>query len=160
MWDAFVWWLVLGWFPTSTGAVLTVLALRRGYGYRGRHAQRGRGLTLALVPERVDSSERVWQVRERIDARAALAEVERVEIVEHSGAGLDDETRDWLAGLQSPVDLHPQLHRYEHAAGSLAYVAAPRDARVSTQEMVLRFGEELGPVLQGVVEDEWVEVSA
>lgn len=134
--------------------------------YVGRHEA---GHVTYSGPERVTAPDEVEATRARIDERAVLAEefgpmpalsaADEVEV---------NEALDWLAGLQPPAGLDVELHRYEHAAGSLAYAAKPTgfkrertreelDARVSTREMVLRFGEELGPVLRGVEPDEWAE---
>jgi hypothetical protein len=177
--DVLAWWAVLGWFPSSAGALLAIAAFRGPYGYRGRHSQRRKGYTLAVIPERVDSAEDVWAARARIDARAVLAEVMRAGFDSEVTVKLDEvldaeviEALEWLEGLQPPEGLHVELHRYEQAAGAVAYACAPVgfdetgelrrvraevDGRISTQEMMLRFGDALAPVVApGAEVDEWV----
>lgn len=165
--DVLVWWAVLGWAPTASGAALAIVALRGPYGYRGRHSRRGRETTL-FIPEVLSEPDQVRSNRKRIEARASAAEVLRPEPeLTPDEADEVDATLEWLVGLQPPAaDFHPELHRYEHAAGSPAYAqpirgqrpaVEPRDERVSTAEMYLRFGAELAPVVGPVaVADEWV----
>lgn len=168
------WFAAVVWLPAALGALLAIGAFGPGpYGYRGRHGRRRAGLTLAVVPSSCTPAEQVWITRARIDARATAAELMRAEPEPVDDVEVDDpetiEVLAWIANLQPPEGLHPELHRYEQAAGSRAYIEAPRapaerfapvavrerDARITTQEMVLRFGEELAPVLALPAADEW-----
>lgn len=162
-----VWWLVLGYFPTAAGAALAVAALRSGhdYGYRGRHHSGGRRRTspstfrLADLPHHVTGE--LSEARARVNATA-----ERIE--ERARVWSSELAESWLGIIEH--EPAPELHAFEHGAGSAAYLdvtsgalALPprevdrsaRDARVTTQEMTLEFGERLGPILGPIEPDEW-----
>lgn len=164
----FVWWLVLGWFPTSSGAALAIASLRRYRGRRhGRYTRRyvalgggahraARGGVSALVPEVTTPEREVLATRARIEARARAIEEAR-----------PDPTAEWVAELRRPVP--GEVDRYDQAAGAIDYLRATerngiaerprfnRLDRITTAEMRLMFGDELASVLAPPVADEWLE---
>lgn len=172
----FVWWLVVGYFPTACGATLAVAALNGPYAYRGRHSAPGRRRARVSTWERsagivVDTPE-VRVARVRVGQVAAA-------IVERAALWNDGRTGTELAEAFLGIDgIEPvaETERYEQSAGSPAYLAvsargvAPvaepenerervelRDERISTADLTARFGAELGPALaRGAQLDEWV----
>jgi len=172
----FAWWLVLGYFPTAAGAALALTALSGPYSYRPRHAAPGRRRARASTWERsagivVDEPE-VRVARVRVEETAAEIEARAVAWDEgRTGTDLAEEYLG-ITGIEHVVE----VDRYEQSAGSPAYlavsfrgvahVAVPenererveaRDERITTADMTLRFGAELGPALaRGAEPDEWL----
>lgn len=171
-----VWWLVLGYVPTAAGAALATAALSSGaYAYRPRHGAPGRRRSRTSTWEQrgtdlveVDESE-LRAARVRTEQRAAY--IEQRAALWNDGRSSTELAESWL-GID---DIEPvtELHRHDPAAGSPAYLDLPivvvrardeltqrqldelREQRITTAEMTLRFGAELGPVLGPPAVDEW-----